>query len=187
MNATNVISILAIGVSIIALSASTRIGMNQSRFSRRASYSTLLDAMSELRSVKFHDDQEYLCSTLPLKTKPYSGIGGLPKEARRAIYNVAYFYEQIAAMVKLGLLNQSAAMYILHHRITRLWKAIEPYVVKERSISGETHLLALLEEFNSIAVSFSVDSYTGIWRVTQAPHQVQHESTAAVPKPDHLR
>lgn len=72
---------------------------------------------------------------------------GLPDDARRAIYHVAYLFQGIGMLWLLDIVGDQV-MATIDVRMVQVWDAIAPYVEREREINSTTgaYLLLTLEE-----------------------------------------
>jgi hypothetical protein len=91
----------------------------------------------------------YVCEKLTKEHDPKSGISGLPDEARDAIYDIAYYYQIFASLIRTGIVDEETSLAFIRGRVIRVWEAISPYVIREREITAATgpHLLQILEDF----------------------------------------
>ncbi|MCW2860209.1 MAG: hypothetical protein JWP48_1917 [Actinoallomurus sp.] len=91
-----VYNVIAILLSAYALTTSAYLALQHRFEQRRANllpyYTRLID---EFRTLEFHDHYGYLCTRLRVEHDPQLGISGLPDDARRAIYHVAYLFQGI--------------------------------------------------------------------------------------------
>ena len=76
------------------------------------------------------------------------GISGLPDDARRAVYDVAFFFQGFATLRLLDVLDEEI-MPTTRPRLVAVWEAVEPYVERERELHGYSgiYFLRVLEEF----------------------------------------
>jgi hypothetical protein len=60
-----------------------------------------------------------------LSYSPEQGVSGLPGESQGKFYSIAYFYHSIGVMIAVGVLDERRLIWIMHHRISKVWTAIE--------------------------------------------------------------
>ncbi|MGW5640374.1 hypothetical protein [Streptomyces sp. NPDC003832] len=143
----------AILISIAAVLTSTWYGRNQLQTAKEANHLPVLaELLSQFRTLELNDHYTYVCTRLRAEHSPELGISGLPDEARKALYDVAYFLQTFAGMASMGIASEDEIIAMLHTRVPQAWTAIQPYVEKEREVGPVgPHLLALLEAFASRA------------------------------------
>lgn len=89
--------------------------------------------LREVRVKEYQDDQHYVVTQLLLDNpQPAVGVSGLPERARNAVWNVAFLYESIGMMYKLGAMDRRIALGVFHFRIIQVWEAIAPFAQAER-------------------------------------------------------
>ncbi|MFJ8056554.1 hypothetical protein [Streptomyces sp. NPDC096142] len=156
MDGTLLLNLLALFISICAVAISLLFGLRQLAIARHANYiPALLDLLGEFRRVEFHERYDYVCSRLREEHSPELGLSGLPPEAKKSVYSVAYFFQTLAGMYALGVIGEDVAMVMVRGRVKSVWRAVEPYVLKEReSPFVDDHLLSVLERFAADAERF---------------------------------
>jgi hypothetical protein len=143
-----VYNVIAIVLSAAAFGTSAYLALQHRAEQRRANllpyYTRLFD---EFRTLEFHDHYEYLCTRLQVEHDPQLGISGLPDNARRAIYHVAYLFQGIGMLWLLDIVSDQV-LTTIDVRVVQAWDAIAPYVQHEREINGATgvYLMRTLEE-----------------------------------------
>ena len=119
-----------------------------------------MQLLNEFRSLEFNDRYRYVVTQLRQDHDPQLGISGLPDDARRAVYDIAYFYQGFGALRRLRIIDDRI-MSVLHHRILAVWEAVAPYVERERELSHDVtgpHLMSLLEGFAQASSKVPADS-----------------------------
>jgi hypothetical protein len=143
-----VYNVIAIVLSAAALATSAYLALQHRSEQRRGNllpyYTRLFD---ELRTLEFHDHYAYVCTRLHAEHDPQLGISGLPDDARRAIYHVAYLFQGIGMLWLLDIVGDQV-MATVDVRVVQVWDAIAPYVEREREINSTTgaYLMRTLEE-----------------------------------------
>ncbi|QDO45839.1 hypothetical protein FNV62_55000 [Streptomyces sp. RLB3-17] len=143
------LNIFAIGLSVLAFASSTYLAFVQATLMRRANYlPAYVDSIAVFRSAAFHDHHAFVTESLLREFDPQRGISGLPGEAREAVYDIAYFYQNFALLRLAGILDEEAVAFV-HQRVIKVWEALAPFVERERELMGTTEIyfMRVLEEF----------------------------------------
>jgi hypothetical protein len=144
-----IFNIVAIITSVVAFIASTYIALQHRALQKNANFiPAYMQILKEFRNVAFHDNYRYVTTQLQAEHDPKLGISGLPDEARRAVYDIGYFYQGFG-MLRLMRVLDDQVLPTMQARIVRVWEAIEPYVERERELQGLSGLyfMRILEEF----------------------------------------
>jgi hypothetical protein len=154
---SDLLSLLAFTVSLLALAIGSFIGLRQARLAQSANrIAVLISQMNDFRLRKFNEDHIYLVKHLPKEHNSQLGISGLPEEVRNSFYNVVYFYQILAVLVILRALNKREILTLYQRRVVELWDAVEPFVKQERKINKDEDgdLLRNVEAFALAARHF---------------------------------
>jgi hypothetical protein len=146
-----ILNVIAIVLSVLALASSTLLAFQQALSMKRANFLPVyVSLLSDMRSVAFHDRYYYLCERLGQEHDPQLGISGLPDDARQAIYDIAYFFQELITFRKLNILD-GHVLDTMYGRIVRVWNGIAPFVERERELKGDhgPKLLCILEDYAS--------------------------------------
>src|SRR5437868_12579516 len=101
------LNLAAIALSTLALTCSTYLAHRQVTLMRRASYLPVyLAFLNEFRSMEFHDRYRFVCERLPVEYEPDNGLSGLPDDARRAVLDIAYYFQNLNLVWRLSLLDE---------------------------------------------------------------------------------
>lgn len=144
-----ILNIIALAMSGLAIITSTYVALKHEGLQKAANFVPAYTALlRQYQSMEFHDHYTYVTTRLRAENDPEAGMSGLPDEARRAVYDVAYFYQGFGVMYLLGVLDDEI-LPTMRPRSLKVWEAIEPYVQREREICGfnEVYVLRALEEF----------------------------------------
>ncbi|MGD1225653.1 hypothetical protein AB9Q10_45375 [Streptomyces krungchingensis] len=157
MDGATLWNVLAIAISVSAVLASMWFGARQVQIARQANYiPALMDLLAEFRSAELHEQYAYVCRDLNREHAPDGGLRGLPPDAKAAVYNVAYFFQTLAGLYALGVIDETAAIVMARGRIAKVWQAIEPFVEQERRFPDvDQHLLALLQAYAAVSPQFT--------------------------------
>ncbi len=141
------LSLASLFLSVLAFITSTLLLMRQTVFMRHANEMPVtVDLYQELRSAEFQSAQDYVLQSLP-KHDQSLGFSNLPDEARISAYRVAAFYTSLGALVALKVVDERFVVSILSKSVfNRVWKALYPYIVREREILDGTDFLAFYED-----------------------------------------
>jgi len=144
-----VYNIVAISLSLLALSSSSYLAAQQIVLQRRANHlPAYLSLLENFRSVKYHDHYRFVCDRLPTEHDPELGISGLPLDARAAVYDVAYLLQHLAAYRVMGIVDD-LVVGTFNGEMVEIWDAIAPFVIRERQLhyAAPVKRLRLLEEY----------------------------------------
>jgi hypothetical protein len=162
---SSLLSVAALIISVLAVAAGAMIGIRQTASARHANHiAVLVDLMNEFRTRQFNQDHDYICERLATEHDPQLGISGLPENAGDAFYSVTYFYQILGVLVVLKILDRDDIITIYQRRLIILWKAVQPYVIRERELKGgsNSYLLLNLEALATAASQFPPDSLNAL-------------------------
>lgn len=159
-----ILNIVAIGLSVLALSSSTYFAFQQVSSLKRANYlPAYLELLEDFRSPTFHQHHRYVIQRLRAEHDPDLGISGLPAEAQEAVYDVAFFLHNFVILKRLGIIDDRYLM-TLNDRAVRTWEAIGPFVRRERELVPLPHLLQILEDHAAVVATVPPDSGRSLLR-----------------------
>ncbi|MGP3949971.1 hypothetical protein [Streptomyces sp. 7N604] len=144
-----ILNIVAIVLSVLALASSSYLAFRQAVLMKQSNHlPAYLWLFNEFRSVEFQDRYRYVCEQLQREHDPQLGVSGLPEDARRAVYDIGYFFQQCISLRRLNIVDDEVIM-TMSMRTVRVWRAIAPFVEREREINSEQgpKLLSILEDF----------------------------------------
>jgi hypothetical protein len=144
-----VLNIVAIVLSAVAFVTSTFIALQHQALQKAANFApTYIQLLKQYQTIEFHDRYRYVTTKLKTEHDPKLGISGLPDDARRAVYDIAYFFQGYGMFRLLRILDDQV-LPTMQPRILAVWEAIEPYVERERELHGFSglYILRVLEEF----------------------------------------
>lgn len=142
------LSMASILLSIIAVATSTLLLVRQTLFMRHANEIPVsVDLYQEWRSTEFQTAREYVRESLAGSIDPSMGLSELPKEARILSRRVAAFYSSLGALVALGLVDERFAVTLLGNVAEADWRILEPYIFRQREISGYDDIYTFYEDF----------------------------------------
>jgi hypothetical protein len=144
MDNSTVLGTIAIAVSVLALLTSSGLAYLQMKLLRQANHIPALVALfSELRSATFHKRYNYIVGRLHSDHRPELGIFDLPEDVQEAVLDIAYYYQNIANLIRFGIIDEASTIEIVRERVVRVWAALAPYIYVERARAP--HLLSIFE------------------------------------------
>ncbi|MER7897019.1 hypothetical protein ABTX62_13100 [Streptomyces sp. NPDC096046] len=152
MDSSVVFNVVTTAIAVVAVVTSIVFSARQARTAKHANHiSVLIDLLREFRSAEFHEQHDYVCTRLGTEHDPENGVRGLPAEARTAFCSVVYYYQSFANLAVFGLLDQTLLVTVLRTRIVSVWKAVRPFVERERELRGEGSSGTYLSTFEELA------------------------------------
>src|ERR1700722_10581033 len=142
-------AIITLSSSIISLIAAAYIGVRQYITQKSSnSVTTNFEILRQLQEYEFHDNFDFAIEKLK-DYDPEAGLVGLPVEARRKVLNACFFFQHIAMLIILDLIDERVFTAYFRARTVALWKVVEPFVQKERVLNLSTgpEFLSLFEAF----------------------------------------
>ena len=145
MDVTSVISLV---ISTISLAAAVFIGVKQYLTQRRANNVPAFELLKQIEEPAFLDSLDFITGELK-DYDPDKGLIGMPAEAREKVLTVCYFFQYLAMLMYLDLIDERAFTAFFGARTVAAWDAVEPFVLKERVLNPVTgrEFLRLLETF----------------------------------------
>ncbi|MGW5446138.1 DUF4760 domain-containing protein [Streptomyces asiaticus] len=144
-----VFNLVASGLSVVALLVTLYSAVSQAGLQRRSNQlPAYVDLLADFRSVEFHDRYWFVTQRLLAEHDPALGLSGLPDDARRQVYDIVYYYQNIAVL-RLADIVDDEMVALLRIRVIKVWDAVAPFVFREREImgTGGRYLLRGLEDF----------------------------------------
>ncbi|MBZ9643956.1 hypothetical protein [Streptomyces sp. PSKA30] len=149
VDASTLINIGAVVVSISALAVSSWLARNQFLAQRHGNHvGPIVELLTEFRSLEFHRNYAFIRDELPTMSSD-NGISGLDEDVQRQIYDVGYFFQLYAILAYLDIMDERFVNALLRRRYIETWAALKPFVHKERELLGlpDSALLNILEVF----------------------------------------
>jgi hypothetical protein len=161
MDSSVVFNIATTGIAVVAVVTSVVFSARQARIANHANHiSVVIDLLAEFRSAEFHEQHDYVCLRLGAENDPADGVRGLPADAKEAFYGVVYYYQSFANAAVFGLLDDTLLVTILRTRIISVWKAVRPFVERERELRGDVgggNYMTIFEELARLAEELPAD------------------------------
>ncbi|KUO13826.1 hypothetical protein AQJ58_01730 [Streptomyces sp. DSM 15324] len=125
--------------------------------------------LADFRSVEFHDRYQFVTQRLLAEYDPALGLSGLPDDVRRQVYDIVYYYQNIAVL-RLADIVDDEMMALLRVRVVKVWAAVGPFVLREREVmgTGGQYLLRGLEDFASDAQDMPHDTVNRLMQTSRA-------------------
>lgn len=157
------LNITAVMASLLALAVSSTFAIRQIRLARQAHQVPAMDFLWIMRSPKFLRSEEVLWVELP-KQDPSLRFGELPETLRDEAESILSFYQKVAYLVGLGIVDVRLAILPVHYRAPRTWAAVEPFVRNERLHRGDElafynafeHLVGTIQRADIVRLSNSI-------------------------------
>ena len=156
-----IFNIVAIVLSAVAVVTSAYTALQHRTLQKAANFApAYMQLIRQYQTLEFHDHFRYVTTKLRADHDPQLGISGLPDEARRAVYDIAYFYHGYGVLKLLRIIDDQV-LPGMQSRIVAVWDAIEPYVERERELCGSSvvYQMRVLEEFAKEAKALPPGSF----------------------------
>ncbi len=132
--------IAALVVSVVALGVSGVVSLRQLRLTQHANtLPVLVDLFREHRSVRLARAREVAFSQLP-GWDLSAGMEGLPETERTLLRDLAWFYDNLGALVTHGVVDVEPVSGYLGGSVVAVWERMEPLVRVERAKRAENAL-----------------------------------------------
>jgi hypothetical protein len=142
------LAIASIVLSLIAVATSSLLLVRQTLFMRHANEIPVsVGLYQEWRSAEFQTARDYIRKSLSSKCDPSTGLSALPDEARKSSNRIAALYSSLGALVTLGLVDERFAVSLLGDAAEADWSILEPFIFRQREISGDIYIYAFYEDF----------------------------------------
>ncbi|MEV5568713.1 hypothetical protein AB0L06_01575 [Spirillospora sp. NPDC052269] len=147
MSLSSLLSIVSLALSTFSVITSVVLLSRQTTFIRQSNHLPVsVDLAREFRSDDFLEAQNYVVNTLKTEHSPDAGVSELPLEARKAIDKVTSYFTGLGAMVAQGILDEPFATNFMGYRANLIWIALEPYILRERSLRNDSDYLIFYED-----------------------------------------
>jgi hypothetical protein len=147
MDASLVLSIVGLAVSLAAAGISALLLIRQIKFQRHANQVPVAISLGqEYRSEDFQRAQDYVLNVLPSEHEASLGVTGLPEDARQHVHQVVAYFTGLAGLVFFDIADEEFVIGILGYRINKAWDVLEPYIVQERKLQNNPDFLVFFED-----------------------------------------
>src|SRR3954447_4629708 len=157
------LNVTAVMASLLALAVSSTFAIRQIRLARQAHQVPAMDFLWIMRSPKFLRSEEDLWAELP-KQDLSLPFRDLPEALRDEAESILSFYQKVAYLVGLGIVDVRLAILPVHYRAPRTWAAVEPFIRNERFHRGDElafynafeHLVGTIQRADIVRMSNSI-------------------------------
>ncbi|MEU7578538.1 hypothetical protein AB0B50_13115 [Streptomyces sp. NPDC041068] len=127
------VEIAVLVVSVMALGVSGLVSMRQLRLTEHTNtLPVLVDLFREHRSMRMARAREVVFEQLP-EWDLSAGMEGLPEAERNLIRELAWFYDNLGALVTHGVVDIEPVSGYLGGSVISVWERMEPLVRVERA------------------------------------------------------
>jgi hypothetical protein len=148
MGSAEVLSWVAVAVSVIALLVSGVLTHRQATLARHSNdMRALVDLMQEFRGAAFYDAEFRVLNDVANEIGPEGDYQHLSKKSRAAVNTVMSFFTCLGALVHQGIMQERTLVPIYGFRAAQAWEVLEPYVKQERVRRGDDMLGKPFEDF----------------------------------------
>jgi hypothetical protein len=120
-------------VSLVALAVSGAVSIRQLRLTEHANtLPVLVDLFREHRSVRLAQARRVVHERLP-SCDLSAGLAGLPEDDRDLVRELAWFYDNLGALVAHGVVDIEPVSGYLGGSVISVWEGVQPLVQAERA------------------------------------------------------
>ncbi|MFC9931952.1 hypothetical protein [Streptomyces sp. NPDC127190] len=132
--------IAALVVSVVALMVSGAVSLRQLRLTEHANtLPVLVDLFREHRSVRLAQARQFVHQELPACDLS-AGLAGLPEDGRDLVRELAWYYDNLGALVAHGVVDIEPVSGYLGGSVIAVWERVEPLVAVERAKRAQNAL-----------------------------------------------
>ncbi|RBQ15584.1 hypothetical protein DP939_35005 [Spongiactinospora rosea] len=147
MDATLVLNLATLAVSLTALAISVFLTLRQIRLASGGLHlPVVLETFLHSRNPAWFKAQEYVLTMLAHEYQAERGWRGLPEQARAQVNTIGLFYDDLGKLVAHGMIDQRLVIGSYGTNIVRLWDALAPYVYTERHNHAPLHFWIYFED-----------------------------------------
>lgn len=147
MDASLILSIIGLIISLAAAGISAFLLIRQVRFQRHANQVPIAVSLGqEYRSEDFQRAQDYVFNALASEHEPDLGITRLPEEARQRVLRVVTFFTGLGNLVFFDIADEEFVIGFLGNRTKQVWETLEPYIIQERIRQNNPDFLIFFED-----------------------------------------
>ncbi|MGW0576257.1 DUF4760 domain-containing protein [Streptomyces sp. NPDC002920] len=130
----------ALVVSLVALGVSGAMSLRQVRLSQHANaLPVVVDLFREHPSVQVAKARTFIHRELPAYDLSL-GLAGLPEEKQDLVRELAWYYDNLGALVTHGVVGIEPVCGYLGGSVISVWERLEPLVAVERSRRSQNGL-----------------------------------------------
>lgn len=132
-------ALTAVIISILAVATSIFLGWRALTLDRHSnSMPVLIEMFREHRSKQLADAREFIYYNLA-DYDPSQGLSVLPEEKQNLVRDLAWFYDNLGALVAHGVIDVSPVSGYLGQSVLLYWEKIQPLVEAERKKRNESY------------------------------------------------
>jgi hypothetical protein len=147
MNASTILNIAALTLSLIALIVSAFLAVRQLGTMRQTNILPIVTSiLQEPRSQQFREHLDYISHQLLNEYTPEAGCFELPEPARDHVLSVCYYYEGLGLLVRFGVIDERMAISAFGTYCDRAWRLLEPFILGERRARGSGRFQVYFED-----------------------------------------
>ena len=141
MEAQTLLAVVAVAVSLAALSTSSMISWRQLRSMQNANHVPVAIELliRDYGRPEFQQSERTMLEQLS-SIDPSIGIHRLPEPLLSKSLQVIAFYDSIGIMVSFGCIEEELVVSTINYRIRQIWKVLEPFVRAERELRQGPYL-----------------------------------------------
>ncbi|WP_141753775.1 MULTISPECIES: DUF4760 domain-containing protein [Streptomyces] len=130
----------ALAVSVVALMVSGLVSLRQLRLTQHANtLPVLVDLFREHRSERLARARHFVHAELPGRDLS-SGLAGLPQDEQELVRDLAWYYDNLGALVAHGVVDIEPVSGYLGGSVISVWESMEPLVAVERAYRANNSL-----------------------------------------------
>ncbi|MEU1708403.1 hypothetical protein ABZ478_24025 [Streptomyces sp. NPDC005706] len=127
------LEIAALVVSLVALAVTGAVSFRQLRLTEHANtLPVLVDLFREHRSVRLAQARQVVHEQLSAYDLS-AGLAGLPEDDRHLVRELAWFYDNLGALVAHGVVDIEPVSGYLGGSVISVWESLQPLVQAERA------------------------------------------------------
>ncbi|MEV6491449.1 hypothetical protein AB0M20_22975 [Actinoplanes sp. NPDC051633] len=139
MELQSVTNVLAIVISVVALSVSAYLAARQTR-TAAAGYAlpVVLQVFDQFRTPEFFTARQFVYHRLNKEFDPPVALVDLPVEAQTAVRLVAGRYDDLGKLVAHGIVDEDLIIGSNGTATRKVWAAVAPFVLLDRAENNAT-------------------------------------------------
>ncbi|GGK22584.1 hypothetical protein GCM10010124_13890 [Pilimelia terevasa] len=154
MKPDNLIALLSMMVSFLALVVSAVVALKQLRMLRHHnSLPIVVDMFQEFRSVEFRRHVHALDDLWTGEPPEATGTRDLPDEAWQHFTIVAGFLNNVGLMAHQGVIDSAVVRSFMSRTVTKSWYRLAPYVRHERALRGDPYYQVYFEHLAALCIA----------------------------------
>lgn len=141
MEAQTLLAVVAVVVSLAALSISSTISWRQLRSMQSANHLPVAIELltRDYGQPEFQQNERAMLEQLST-IDPAGGVFGLPEPLLSKSLQVINFYDSIGILVAFGCVEEELVLTTINYRIRQVWTTLEPFVRAERELRQGPYL-----------------------------------------------